>query len=384
MYEDGETYYSRASQIPSAIESMKILSVNVGAPRTFEWRGRTFTTAIFKEPVAGPARVEGLGFVDDTQADRAVHGGIDKAVYLYSTEHYPDWEALLGERLLPGAMGENLTASGFLEEELAIGDEIEVGSALLGVSEPRLPCRTLAARYRRPDMQRLFTEMGRPGSYFRVLRDGVVQGGDEGRAVRRARERWTVGRVFRLLTDAASAAPGEVERLATLDGLGTGARRKLVDRSGLAGSVGEASAEEAAVIGRLLDQAGLPRDGFPADTPVVLAAKAPEGEVVGGVALELHGEAALLRSAVVSPGHAGVGWGKALVRAAVERAWGEGASSVSLLTESAEGFFPRFGFEVVERVALPDALAGSVELTGACPESAVAMTLRVPGRRHAT
>lgn len=363
---------------------MQILSVNVGTARDIEWRGRVFTTAIFKEPVAGSAEVDGMGLVGDIQADRRVHGGTDKAIYLYSSEHYADWEALLGETLSPGAMGENLTAAGFLEEDLAIGDEIEVGSVLLQVSEPRLPCATLAARYRRADMQKLFTEVGRPGTYFRVLRDGTLKGGDEGRVTHRARERWTIGRIFRLLTDVDATEAGEAERLATLERLGVGARRKFMERTGLAGRVSDARPEELAAVSKLLEEAGLPTDGFPGDTPVVLAARTPEEQVIGGIALELRGDAALLRSAVVAPAHGGEGWGRALTRAAIERAWGEGATSVALLTETAEGFFPRFGFQVVERGGIPEALAGSAELTGACPDSAVAMMLRAPGARPST
>lgn len=202
---------------------MKILSVNTGRPRTLEWRGRILTSAIGKEPVAGPVRLTAEGVEGDVQADRRVHGGVDKAVYLYPREHYPLWEEFLGRELAPGALGENLTSTGFLEEELHIGDQVEVGEALLQVSQPRLPCVKLAARYQRADLPKAFTEAGRPGIYFRVLREGRIRAGDEGRVIVRHPDAWSVARVFRLLTG------GEVDRsaaarLAALEVLGDGAR----------------------------------------------------------------------------------------------------------------------------------------------------------------
>lgn len=131
---------------------------------------------------------------------------------------------------------------------------------------------------------------------------------------------------------------------------------------------------EAAAIAELLRAAGLPLAGFPRDTPVVLAA-VRDGHVVGGIALELHGEAALLRSAVVRPDVRGAAVGATLVRAALERAWREGAATVALLTETAESYFARFGFRTVSRSELPAALATSEELRTACPASATAMRL---------
>ena len=349
---------------------MRIESVNVGRPETLEWQGREFRTAIRKRPVEGAARVEALGFVDDTQADLRVHGGVDKAVYLYPAEHAPYWEEVLGTDVGPGAFGENLTSRGIVEGDLAIGDTLEVGTAVLQVAQPRLPCVKLAARHRRADLPRLFVAATRPGVYFRVLREGAIAAGDPVRIVDRAPERWTIPEVFRMLT-LGDGAPGVGVRLAGLPGLGRGARIGLQNATGFRGEIRDATSDELQVLGGLLTEAGLPRDGFPGDTPVVLAAT-DDGGLLGGVALERHGEAALLRSLVVRPEARGRDLGRALTRAALARAWGGEATSVSLLTETAADFFAAMGFRPVSRAELPGDLAASRELRGACPENALA------------
>ena len=362
---------------------MAILSVNVGVPGPLTWRGRTLTTAIFKEPVPGPVPVSRLGLEGDAQADRTVHGGPDKAVYLYPEEHYPYWAEVLERPLEPGALGENLTIRSLLESELAVGDTIRAGSALLQVSEPRLPCRKLAARYRRADLPKLFVQARRPGIYARVLEEGVVAAGDVLEVVERAPERWTVEGVAALLSGLLDD-PDAALRLAGHPLLGMGAREALQERTGFRGTVGPAAPEEVEGLRRILRGAGLPEAGFPADTPVVLSARDAPGALLGGIALELRGDAALLRSAVVVPGARGQGIGRALVRAGVEHAWGAGAGSVSLLTETAEGFFSRFGFRPVQREDLPAELQASAEFQGACPESAVVMTLPAPASSRRT
>lgn len=356
---------------------MRIVSVNVGTPREIRWRGSPITTAIFKFPVDGPVTVRRLNLEGDAQADLAAHGGPDKAIYLYPREHYPYWEAVLGQRLPPGALGENLTSEGLLETELRIGDELAVGTALLQVAQPRIPCVKLAARHGRPDLPERFVRAGRPGVYLRVLREGELRAGDSVTLGARARELWTVSRVAALLSGA-DAEPGARARLAGYPLLGEGARRSLSKRAGPPCSVDLAEGEDIPRLAELLAAAGLPVAGFPDHTPVVLAARSPDGGVLGGVALEIRGSAALLRSAVVVPEARGTGVGGALVAAALATAWGAGLESVSLLTETAEAWFPRFGFRRVERGALPASLASSEELRGACPDSAAVMTLRAP------
>src|SRR5579871_745099 len=110
---------------------MKIISVNVGLPREASWKGNPVITSIFKDPVAGPVAVKELNLEGDRQADLTVHGGRNKAVYAYPIEHYAYWqEELRRERLTPGAFGENLTIAGVTESDLAIGDQLRIGSAI--------------------------------------------------------------------------------------------------------------------------------------------------------------------------------------------------------------------------------------------------------------
>ena len=158
---------------------VKILSVNVGTPRDAVWRGEIVRTAIFKEPVAGRVALRGDNLVGDAQADLTVHGGRDKAVYGYPSEHYVYWCDWLGTPALPwGAFGENLTTEGLLEADVGIGDRFRIGSALLEVSQPRIPCHKLALRHARPDLPKHFLASGRSGFYFRVIEPGEVGQGD--------------------------------------------------------------------------------------------------------------------------------------------------------------------------------------------------------------
>ena len=125
---------------------LKLASVNVGLPRDVEWRGRPVTTGIFKSPVEGRVRVRTLNLEGDRQADLSVHGGPDKAVYAYPEEHYGYWrQELPGVDLPPGSFGENLTTEGLKETEIRIGDRFRIGSTVLRVTQPRMPCAKLAA-----------------------------------------------------------------------------------------------------------------------------------------------------------------------------------------------------------------------------------------------
>lgn len=158
---------------------MKLLSVNVSLPQDVIINDEAVATGIFKEPVFGPVRVRALNLEGDGQADLTVHGGRDKAVYIYPSEHYSFWRQELGQ--LPpgwGAFGENLTIEGLAEDHICLGDHIAIGSAVFEVSQPRLPCFKLAAKFQREDIIRRFLESRRTGFYVRVLREGILQSGD--------------------------------------------------------------------------------------------------------------------------------------------------------------------------------------------------------------
>ncbi len=178
---------------------MKLLSVNVGLPSDIEWKGKVVRTSIFKAPVDGPVRVARLNLEGDQQSDLSVHGGIDKAVYVYSSEHYPFWrQELPGMDLSWGVFGENFTTEGLLEEAVHIGDCFRVGSAEFVVTQPRMPCFKLGIRFKRPDIIKRFLQSGRSGFYFAVLKEGEVTAGDSIELLKRDEYGVTVADVVNL------------------------------------------------------------------------------------------------------------------------------------------------------------------------------------------
>lgn len=158
---------------------MKLISVNVGLPREIAVSGKTVRTSIWKYPVQGRVHVSTLNLDGDQQSDLSVHGGVDKAVYLYPSEHYSYWRTQLPDVELPwGAFGENFTSEGILEDQTKVGDRIRVGSAEFMVTQPRVPCFKLGIRFNRRDMVRHFLESKRSGFYLCVIREGEVEIGD--------------------------------------------------------------------------------------------------------------------------------------------------------------------------------------------------------------
>jgi MOSC domain-containing protein YiiM len=180
---------------------MRVVSVNVGLPRVHVWQKKYVRTAIFKDPVAGPVAIRGVNLEGDAQADLTVHGGPDKAVYAYPSEHYPDWQAIVGRDLAPGAFGENLTTDGLLEDRVHIGDEFRVGTARLVVTQPRMPCYKLGLRFGDSGMIKTFLKAGRPGIYFGIVEEGVVAPGDPVEQVAEGRNRVPVTEMLALMLD---------------------------------------------------------------------------------------------------------------------------------------------------------------------------------------
>lgn len=159
---------------------MKLVSVNVGLPREVNWDGRIIRTSIFKTPVAGRVQVRNINLIGDQQSDLTVHGGVDKAVYVYPSEHYAFWrEELPNTDLSWGAFGENFTTQGALDDKAVhIGDRFRIGSAEFVVTQPRMPCYKLGIRFGRADMVKRFLHSGRNGFYFAVAKEGEVAAGD--------------------------------------------------------------------------------------------------------------------------------------------------------------------------------------------------------------
>jgi MOSC domain-containing protein YiiM len=162
------------------LPSMKILSVNVGLPRLVLRNGEPVSTGIFKEPVAGRVPLRTLNLAGDRQSDLSVHGGPEKAVYAYPSEHYDFWNQELPDMNLPwGMFGENFTTEGLLETETNVGDRFRIGSAEVMVTQPRMPCYKLGIRFGRTDIIKRFLISERTGFYFSVLKEGEVGAGDE-------------------------------------------------------------------------------------------------------------------------------------------------------------------------------------------------------------
>jgi len=158
---------------------MTLVSVQVGRPRTVRWRGRVVTTGIYKEPVTGRILLRRFNLDGDQQADLTVHGGRDKAVYVYPSEHYTFWRKELPGNPLPyGSFGENFTSEGLDERSVHIGDRFRIGGAVVDVTQPRLPCYKLGLRFGRPDMPKRFHASGRCGFYLMVVEEGEVGAGD--------------------------------------------------------------------------------------------------------------------------------------------------------------------------------------------------------------
>ncbi len=164
----------------NSASKVRVISVNVGQPRKLHLNGEIVETGIYKAPVQGRVAVRRLNIDGDRQADLTVHGGVDKAVYAYPVEHYEYWLEQFPAMDLPwGMFGENLSISGLFEDTVHIGDQFQVGTARLMVTQPRLPCYKLGIKFEREDIIRRFLVSGRTGFYFAVLEEGEVAAGDE-------------------------------------------------------------------------------------------------------------------------------------------------------------------------------------------------------------
>lgn len=180
---------------------MKIISLNVGRPRLVLRNGEPVSTSIFKEPIAGRVMMRALNLDGDRQADLSVHGGPNKAVYVYPAEHYDFWRREFPEMDLPwGMFGENFTTTGLLETETNIGDKFRIGAAEVMVTEPRMPCYKLGIRFGRADIIKRFLQSERTGFYLAVLKEGEVGVGDEFEPLARDAHDVRVSDVTRLYT----------------------------------------------------------------------------------------------------------------------------------------------------------------------------------------
>src|SRR6266567_2955786 len=174
-----------------------VASVNVGRPREIVVDGKIVRTSIWKDPVAGRIAVRGVNIAGDDQSDRRVHGGDRKAVYAYAREDLDWWGAQLGRRLGSGTFGENLTIEGLDVSGARVGERWRVGTALLEVTQPRLPCFKLEARMDRPGFIDEFIDGGRPGAYLRIVEEGELGAGDPVHVVSRPDDAPSMAAVMR-------------------------------------------------------------------------------------------------------------------------------------------------------------------------------------------
>jgi MOSC domain-containing protein YiiM len=156
----------------------RLISVNVGLPKVVDTGSRQVETAIWKHPVEGRVAVRGVNLEGDRQADLTVHGGPDKAVYAYAIEETRLWEQELGRELGAGAFGENLTTAGVDVSGAVLGERWRIGTTLLEVVQPRLPCFKLGLKMGDPGFLRTFAHASRPGAYLKIIVEGELGAGD--------------------------------------------------------------------------------------------------------------------------------------------------------------------------------------------------------------
>ncbi|MFD2101743.1 MOSC domain-containing protein [Flagellimonas iocasae] len=179
---------------------MRVISTNIGQPTSIIWNGKETTTGIFKHPIEEPLLLETESVAKDTIADRKVHGGIFKACYLFSSDHYPYWkEKYPNLDWNWGMFGENLTIEGLNEAQLKIGSIYKLGSALVQITQPREPCFKLGIRFGSQEILKEFIDHGFPGTYIRILEVGKVATGDRMELVEESKSPLTTQEFYQLL-----------------------------------------------------------------------------------------------------------------------------------------------------------------------------------------
>ncbi|MFH5181526.1 MOSC domain-containing protein [Paenibacillus sp. TAB 01] len=167
------------------MQSVKLLSLNIGKPVEMAYQGKSVSTGIYKKAVEDHVYLSSLNLEGDAQADLVNHGGPDKAVCVYCSEHYAMWEGKLQRSLAYGTFGENFTVAGLEESQVHIGDIFELGTVRLQISQPRQPCFKLGGKLNQPELPLWVQQTGCTGYYFRVLKEGHVAPGQTFRLAER-------------------------------------------------------------------------------------------------------------------------------------------------------------------------------------------------------
>ena len=179
---------------------MKVLSINISEPKKITFNGKELITSIYKMPINKEVEVGQLGIEGDRQADLQVHGGYDKAVYAYSHSHYSHWSKIMKKSYEEfGLVGENLTIDNFDESAVFIGDEYKIGTTLLQISQPRIPCYKIGIKMNSREFPKLFSQSGLLGSYMRVIEVGKMKIGDSVELSRRDDDSMSIFEISQLL-----------------------------------------------------------------------------------------------------------------------------------------------------------------------------------------
>jgi len=174
------------------VAAAQVISVNTGGGRDADWAGRLGRTAIDKRPVPGPVAVGRLGLAGDEQVDKPDHGGYEQALYAYAREDLDWWVERLGRELPSGTFGENITTGGLEVTGALIGEVWRLGSAVVQVTSPRIPCAVFAGWMDERQWVKRFADAGRTGAYLRVLEEGQVSAGDPAEVLARPAVRVTI------------------------------------------------------------------------------------------------------------------------------------------------------------------------------------------------
>lgn len=214
----------------------QLISLQIGISRTqhlFDERTgkvKEWTTAIDKRPVEGPIEVTETGLVGDVQANRKVHGGVDKALLAYCGDHYPQWKTIIANfDGQPGNFGENLTFTGLSEPDVCIGDRWQLGDVVVEVSQPRQPCINLVRRWNRPSLVKEVVANGWTGWYLRVNTPGMLSAGDDVTLLDRPHPEWPIPRAHRAMYGM-SDDPRDAAELASLPVLSLAWREELLSK----------------------------------------------------------------------------------------------------------------------------------------------------------
>jgi len=212
---------------------MHISSVNIGEAKTISWRGKDIQTGIYKYPVKQAIYLGNEDVENDHVIDRRYHGGLDKACYLFSKDHYSFWKEKYPNLDWDyGMFGENLTISSFNENRISIGDIFKIGEAIVQITQPRQPCFKLGVRFGTQKMVKQFVESGHSGAYVRVIKTGNVKKDDEMILQEQMKNSMSLGDIFRLLYDN-HASIKDVKKALLIESLAQSCKNDLKKRFNL-------------------------------------------------------------------------------------------------------------------------------------------------------